>query len=321
VLSYLSEEGSYVCNIRPINKEELVEADRIARVSFGTFLHLPDPLTMFGDRDFLRKRYQTTSTVLGAYLGQKLIGLSVVTKWGSFGWFGPLAVLPEFWDKGIAKRLMTSTMDLFLQWKTTAEGLFTFADSPKHVGLYRRFGFYPRFLTPVMTCKSSDTGQEYSTFSSMTIDKQFELLRHCREISDHIYPGLDLTQEILSVNEMKLGDTILLMNGVRLEGFAVCHVGAGTEAGSDTCYIKFGAVRSDQAKALERFSKLVSACSGFASKAGAQNVEAGVNFGRTHAFEELTRLGFRTLFQGIAMQRPNDPGYNTSGVLAIDDWR
>ncbi len=34
---------------------------------------------------------------------------------------------------------------------TQHAGLFTFAHSQKHVGLYQRFGFWPRFLTALMS--------------------------------------------------------------------------------------------------------------------------------------------------------------------------
>jgi hypothetical protein len=31
--------------------------------------------------------------------------------------------------------------------------------------------------------------------------------------------------------------------------------------------------------------------------------------------------GFRTDFQGVAMHKPNEPGYNKPGIYLIDDWR
>ena len=31
------------------------------------------------------------------------------------------------------------------------EGLFTFAHSPEHIALYQHFGFWPRFLTAIMS--------------------------------------------------------------------------------------------------------------------------------------------------------------------------
>tara|TARA_Y100000588_G_scaffold288254_1_gene306613 strand:+ start:925 stop:1056 length:132 start_codon:yes stop_codon:yes gene_type:complete len=36
-------------------------------------------------------------------------------------------------------------------WETSDVGLFTFAHSPKHLGLYLKFGFWSRAVTAVMT--------------------------------------------------------------------------------------------------------------------------------------------------------------------------
>ena len=44
---------------------------------------------------------------------------------------------PEHWDRAIAQRLLDATMDLFAAWQTRHAGLFTFAQSAKHVGLYQ----------------------------------------------------------------------------------------------------------------------------------------------------------------------------------------
>jgi hypothetical protein len=32
-------------------------------------------------------------------------------------------------------------------------------------------------------------------------------------------------------------------------------------------------------------------------------------------------IGFRTEMTGVAMQKPNQPGYNRPDVFALDDWR
>ena len=91
----------------------------------------------------------------------KLAGSNFVTNWGSFGFFGPLTVFPELWDQHIAQRLLGPTMDLFHQWGVREAGLFTFAHSPKHIGLYQKFGCWPRFLTAIMS-KSVSGREVYS---------------------------------------------------------------------------------------------------------------------------------------------------------------
>ena len=65
-----------------------------------------------------------------------------------------------------------------------------------------------------------------------------------------VYEGLDASREIQAVADQKLGDTVLLWSESKLSGFAVCHSGAGTEAGSGVCYVKFGVV--DPAKVRTR---------------------------------------------------------------------
>ena len=58
------------------------------------------------------------------------------------------------------------------------------------------------------------------------------MLKECFEVTNSVYPGLDVEREIRAVDDQRLGDTVLLRDGSQLVGFAVCHCGAGSEAGS-----------------------------------------------------------------------------------------
>jgi hypothetical protein len=142
----------------------------------------------------------------------------------------------------------------------------------------------------------------------------------CRQLTDAICEGLDVGHEIRAVTDQKLGDTVLLWDEDKLAGFAVCHSGAGTEAGSGTCYIKFGATRPG-ADAEHLFNRLLDACEELASSQNLSRLTAGVNTGRHEAYNQLLARGFRTELLGVAMQKPNESGYNRPGVYVIDDWR
>jgi hypothetical protein len=96
----------------------------------------------------------------------------------------------------------------------------------------------------------------------------------------------------------------------------VCHCGSGSEAGGDNCYIKFGAARSGS-----RFKALLDACETLAATKGLRHLIAGANAGREKAYQQMVAHGFRSEFQGVAMQRHNDPGYNLADTYVIDDWR
>jgi predicted N-acetyltransferase YhbS len=315
-------DGALEVSIRTMREADVPQADRIMRVAFGTFLGIPEPETIMGDRDFVktRRRASPANAFVAEYDG-RIVGSNLVARWGSVGFFGPLTVSPEFWNRGVAKRLMEPVAERFAAWKTACAGLFTFADSERHVGLYQRFGFWPRFLTALMTKPVTPRPPVAAAtrFSAAGAGERAEVLTACREVADTIFEGLDLSAEIRAVQEQALGDTLLLWSGSRLIGFAVCHTGAGTEAGSGGFYLKFAAVRAGAGG--DAFGTLLHACEAHAGTSGATDLTAGVNLGRHEAYRRLLAEGYRTQMQGVAMHKDNVAGYSVPGAFVIDDWR
>jgi Acetyltransferase (GNAT) family len=318
----ISSERANV-SIRQLQEEDLPKADYIMRLAFGTFLDLPEPASFMGDAAYVATRWAADpASSHAAELEGELVGSNFAANWGSVGFFGPLTVRPDLWDRHVAQDLLGSTMELFDTWGSRHIGLFTFPQSSKHIHLYQKFGFWPRFLTPVMACsvRRLETAPEWSLFSSSDDGEQQIALGACREVTDAIYDGLDLSREILAVEKQKLGDTVLLWNHSRLAGFAVCHSGPGTEAGGGACFVKFGAVRPSPTASRD-FERLLDACEAFAAARGVARLTAGVNVARHEAYRSLIARGFRTDLEGIAMQKNNEPGYNREGVYVLDDWR
>lgn len=309
--------------IRPLAENDLAEADRILRYAFGTFLGLPDPMSFRGDAAIVKTRWLADpSSALGAYRGGELVGSTFATHWGSFGFLGPVSVRPDLWDKGIAKRLIEETMALFEQWRVRHSALFTFPQSPKHIALYQKFGFWPQYLTPVMS-KSVKARSEVGTwlrYSDVPADAQPICLQECAELTDAIFPGLDVQQEIRAIRDQGIGETVLLRDGDTLAGFAACHMGRGSEAGTGATFVKFAAVRPGK-DAPEQFDRLLSACEALAVERRATELVAGINTARHPAYRGLLERGFRTFLEGVAMQRPNEVGYNRADCFVIDDWR
>jgi GNAT superfamily N-acetyltransferase len=309
--------------VRPLRENDLATADHIMRLAFGTFLGLPEPTSFMGDAGFVRSRWRTDpEAAFGAEVGSELVGSNFATNWGSVGFFGPLTIRPDLWDRGVGKCLIDSVMECFGKWGTAHAGLFTFAHSQKHVGLYQRFGFWPRFLTAIMSKPVERTMQspQWTRFSEVQAGEREAVLSDCRQLTDKIYAGLDVSGEINAVATQKLGDTVLLWDDAGLVGLAVCHCGADTEAGSGTCYVKFGAARPGPT-AEQDFDRLLRACEEMASTGGLSRLVAGVNAARHEAYRLMLERNFRTEFQGVSMHRPNEAGYNQPGVLLIDDWR
>jgi GNAT superfamily N-acetyltransferase len=150
--------------IRPLAETDLVDADRIFRLAFGTFLALPDPMSFSGDAQIMRSRWLADpSAGFGAYIGHELVGSSFAAKWGSFGVFGPVTVRPDLWDRGIARRLLEAAIARFADWQTKQLGLVTFSMERKA----RRPLSEVRFLASVLDTRDVETGPAGAARSGM----------------------------------------------------------------------------------------------------------------------------------------------------------
>ncbi len=302
-------------HVRPLAETDLAEADRVMRLAFGTFLGLPDPMAFMGDGDYVRSRWRADrAAALAAEADGRVVGSNFATRWGSVGYFGPLTVHPSLWDRGIARQLLARTMEIMDGWGLSHAGLFTFGHSPKHIALYQAFGFLPRFLTAVLSAPISPLTGRAAGWTTYSADPdQASQLAGCVALTDTVYPGLDVSRELRACHEHGLGDTVLLEDR---PGFAVCHVGPGSEADTGTCVIKFAAAR-----AAADFDRLVQACEGFAASRGAARLVAGMNTARRDAYRILLQRRFAADLIGVTMHRPDEPGYSRPDAYVIDDWR
>jgi GNAT superfamily N-acetyltransferase len=309
--------------VRAMTEPDLPEAWRIVRTAFGTFFGVPDPANFWADRDLVYNRFGAEH--IAAFAAEEddvVVGSNFATRWGSVGFFGPITTRPDLWNRGIAQPLVAAACEAFEGWQLSHQALFTFPHSTKHVHLYGKFGFYPRFLTAIMSAPAqAGPLPDYSRYSTLAPPGRQAAEEASYALTDELYDGLDLRGEIRHVAARNLGDTVLVWDGAsRLAGFAVCHWGLASEAGADFLYVKFGAVRSG-AGAAERFDTLLDRCSALAAEVGMGKVLAGVNLAHEEAFRQMKTRGFRAEVQGVSMHRGNEAGYSRAGVYVLDDWR
>ncbi|MFZ1939695.1 MAG: GNAT family N-acetyltransferase [Terracidiphilus sp.] len=310
-----------------LRESELAEAGRIVRLAFGTFLGMANPLDFMGDRDFVSPRWRAPNTkVLAARENGKLIGLNILTRWGSFGFFGPLTVLPDYWNHGVAQRLLAATTKIFYDWGVSRSGLFTFPHSAKHVGLYQRFGYWPGYLTALTrrtpeakVAPVTKNARPAVLLSTLTRADREKAIRACAKLTGALQKGLDLSQEIAAVLAQRIGEVILVPGRNSLDGFAICMFGAGSEGGEKTVYVKFAAAR-DGSGAADRFICLLDVIEELAVERRA-DVEAGVSLACEPAFRLMQARGYRATTLGVAMQRPHGDGLNRRSAYVICDWR
>lgn len=302
--------------VRPLAAGDLARADQVLREAF-TAVHGVD---LLADTDLLGTRFRAAhTTVLAAYDAASPVGSIVATRWGDVGLLGPLSVAPRRWGQGIGGRLVGAAVALLDGTGATHQGLFTFPQSPRHLAFYQRFGFWPRFLSVVMS--TAVTGSEARSGRRMSTEgmPRARLVAGCAEIVSAIRPGLDLRGEIDAVLDQRIGD-VVLVGADPADGFAICHAGAGSEAGSGIAYVKFGAVRPGPGAAAS-FAALVDACRGYAAQVGARRLVLGVNTARHQAYRRLVAAGMRLDATGVTMHRPDAAGYDTPDTYVLDDWR
>jgi GNAT superfamily N-acetyltransferase len=315
-----------VTAIRPLSERDLPQAQRIVRRAFGMFIEGQDLDTFWNDFDYVYGRFGAEHTVAFAVedADGALAGINFATRWGSIGFFGPLAIRPDLWNRGHAQPLLEAVCAAFAQWRVSHAGLATFPHSTKHIWLYQKFGFFPRFLTPIMAAPAAgetDAAGRWARYSELPPEQRREAEQAVRELCEALFAGLDLAAEIRTCTLRQLGDTILLWEGdSRLAGFAVCHWGPASEAPTGDLFVKFGAVQPG-GDAAGRFSALLDACGALARSVGVANVLAGVNLAREEAFRHMVARGFRARTNVVTMHKPNEPGYSRPGLYVLDDWR
>ncbi|MCA1844441.1 MAG: GNAT family N-acetyltransferase, partial [Actinobacteria bacterium] len=228
------------------------------------------------------------------------------------------------WDTGVARALLDETMPFFDRWGVTHAGLFTFPQSPKHLSLYQRYGFLPRFLTAVLARPpapldvAESAAGDWATAAD-TPDLE-QVIAWCARVTDETYPGLDVAREIRATASQKLGDTVITFGDGEIDGFAICHTGPGSEAGTGTCYLKFAAALPGPG-AARRFNRLVIACEAFATRSGAETITAGVNTARRGAHQALLDRAYKAQMMGVTMHRPDEAAYHDPSAWVLDDWR
>jgi predicted N-acetyltransferase YhbS len=305
--------------IRPLREADLAEADRVFRVAFGTQFGLAEPTRFRGDAELIRTRWKTDARpCFAAESGGRLVGSAIGMDWGSAFIVGPLSVEPGHANRGIGRRLMVAVMEFATAQRFPLTALYTLPNSAKHLRLYESYGFRAQRLTPVMAKAPAAGAASPRLLSAVPLASRERIVLACRAVADANFAGLDLTREIAALAAQNLGETVLLERDGTIGGFALCHLGKGSEAGSGGLFVKFACVRPG---AIGDFVALVAACETLAAQRGAQRIVAGTNMAREAAYRIMLERGYHAEIVGVAMLQSGQAGWNRPDVFVLDDWR
>ncbi|HEY1507122.1 MAG TPA: GNAT family N-acetyltransferase [Stellaceae bacterium] len=309
--------------VRPLEEADVDAADKVRRLAFGTYFGIPDPLSFSGTACLIETRRHAWPD--GALVAEKdgaIAGIAISSRWGTLGLFGPLAVHPEHWRGGVAHALLDASIPIYDRWQCRASALFTFPSSLTHIGLYQRYGFWPRSLTAIMNrpVTAPSPVSQACSLTAMGAAEQQDAIAQCGALTDRLYAGMDLRDEIATVVAHPTSDAIVLIEGSAVAGFLICHFGSHSEADTGVAYAKFAAARPGP-NAARDFQRLIDAANDFAHRSGATRINAGVNMGAMEAYRLMIAAGFRSALQGIAMHRPWTDLYDQPDIFALEDWR
>jgi GNAT superfamily N-acetyltransferase len=198
-----------------------------ARVEEGLKQHRVSPCRL----EFLRM-YQDRSgdgAVVSVDRG-KVTGFNFNHLFGSTGWMGPVAVTPGYQGAGVGKSLVGAGVDYLKGRGAAIIGLETMPRNFKNIGFYLRLGFKTGPLCVDMVSPAhSGPGIELGNsarcvnLGECSGDEREMMMEGAGSIAEAICPGLDYGDEIKLNERHRFGDTVLLVEGGEVAGFAVCH--------------------------------------------------------------------------------------------------
>jgi N-acetylglutamate synthase-like GNAT family acetyltransferase len=322
--------------IRRVRKGDLSKVRDVLEQAFGDFFERQmgtRPRQVFNGAQYVHHRWLMEPW--GCFVAEegdgKIVGAALAVMWGTVGLVGPVAVLTNYQNQDIGQQLLTACQGFFDENKATLQGVATYPYSPKHLGLYQRFGYRPKGLV-VVTGKPMDRreivqatrpakpGLGVRRYSSLEEVKKKSAMQRVRRITNSLYRGMDLGKEVEIVDGLALGDTLLLEKGRDVIGFAIVHMPGVSEAPHGSVYIKFLAIEPHHRKP-EHLHALLAAVEEMAHAAQLQRVVAPVYTYYWAAYQSLLERGYHPDFTMVRMKKGKQDDDERPDDLVLDDWR
>jgi len=235
----------------------------------------------------------------GAFVAEedgRVIGFIFSRTWGSIGWFGTFAVLPQYQGRGIGKGLIAASLAYLRREPGREIGLETMAESPYNLGLYLRQGFQaglPTFSLGKGLVNSHSIPIALGRWSEVDAGTRARWLADLREASGQIHSGLDYSKEMQSTLRHSLGETLVLCEGTKAVGFSNVWLtssreGFGGELASVQVMVLHPACNDD-----DSLCTLLDGSEALASAHGKQKLIIPANAGHTWALGRLVRQGYQ----------------------------
>ncbi|NUO65685.1 MAG: GNAT family N-acetyltransferase [Gemmatimonadaceae bacterium] len=172
-------------------------------------------------------RYAIEDAAGGAMLWRdergEIAAFNVAHVSGAEGWMGPLAVRPDSQGMGLGKRIVQAGIDFVRSRGARVIGLETMPRTLDNIGFYSMLGFVPGRLTLTLTLDAGIAERTPVLYGRLRESEKRPVREACAALVQRMLPGYDYSREIELTDSLALGDTVLLMRGRELAGFAICH--------------------------------------------------------------------------------------------------
>jgi ribosomal protein S18 acetylase RimI-like enzyme len=287
-------------NIRTMQEDDLDRVLEIEATAFGAWHR-----QMHGREGDLARRTRTNvrsclaKDPAGCFVAEEadqVVGLILSRTWGSVGWFGTFAVLPEWQGRGIGKQLVAASLGYLRQRPGRVIGLSTMPESPYNLGLYLKLGFQIRHLTLFLRKSLSglpESPVELPRWSQAEPRTQERWLAELRNASGRIHPGLDYSKEILLTAQFGQGETVILTEDSRAAGMAVLWLVSGRQGQEAHCGTTLVLMLDPAHTDAGRLRALLAGAESMVRAHGLREIVVPVNAQHTWALEQLLCWDYR----------------------------
>jgi GNAT superfamily N-acetyltransferase len=264
-------------------------------------------------------RYAVADADGGAMLWRNeagdVVAFNIAHNSGAEGWMGPLAVASGSQGSGIGKTIVRTATKWLVARNAGVIGLETMPRTMDNIGFYSRLGFEPGMLTITVTLDAQPGDDQMLLLSRLSAAGQDEHVEGCTRLLNSMLAGYDFSREIRLTEEMRLGDTLLLVRSGRIAGFALCHYAPLVEGRSrdEVRVLKLACLRGDERAMIEGIADYTRRC-------GARRASVRAQTAYRSFYASLIAHGGRVRWTDLRMTaRGHDEPVAEHGVV-LSNW-
>jgi len=246
----------------------------------------------------------------------EIVAFNMVHRSGVEGWMGPLAVRTEQQGVGAGAEIVRRGIEWLKIHGATTIGLETMPRTMDNIGFYSGAGFAPGRLTLTLTLDATYADKPAPLLGRLSPSDKDDAIAECRALVQSLLPGYDHTREIQLTDELALGDTMLLMKGGAIRGFALCHTAPLVEGRTreDLRVLKF-ALAEDAS--IDEAARLLS---DFARRSGTRRVSIRVQGEYEVAYQRLIAMRARVRWTDLRMTLSGYAERKAANGMVLSNW-